>query len=149
MPQRKASAIELTAEERFELESLARRHTRPGRHWRCGRTLCWRLMAGTTASMRNGSGSSAGPLANGESGSHDFRSIGCMTSPSWRTADWRRRDRHTIRRTLESRPLARTRCRLRSMAPAVGHAPSTIHRSWKAYGPLPFKSPIVRTALAS
>jgi hypothetical protein len=46
----------------------------------------------------------------------------------------------TIRRTLESRPPGRTHWSLRSMAEAVGHAPSTIHRIWKAYGLQPHRS---------
>ena len=46
----------------------------------------------------------------------------------------------TIRRTLETRPAGRTHWSLRRMAAAVGHAPSTIHRIWKAYGLQPHRS---------
>jgi len=40
----------------------------------------------------------------------------------------------TIQRTLETMPVGATHWSLRSMAKAVGHAPSTIHRIWKAFG---------------
>ena len=40
----------------------------------------------------------------------------------------------TIRRTLEMRPAGATHWSLRSMARAVGYAPSTIHRIWRAFG---------------
>ena len=40
----------------------------------------------------------------------------------------------TIRLTLETTPRGATHWSLRSMAAAVGHAPSTIHRIWQAFG---------------
>jgi transposase len=46
----------------------------------------------------------------------------------------------TVRRTLETRPPGATHWSLRSMAEAVGHAPSTIHRIWKAFGLQPHRS---------
>ena len=46
----------------------------------------------------------------------------------------------TIRRTLETRPAGATHWSLRSMARAVGHAPSTIHRIWKAFGLQPHRA---------
>ena len=45
----------------------------------------------------------------------------------------------TIRRTLETTADA-THWSLRSMARAVGHAPSTIHRIWRAFGVQPHRS---------
>ena len=45
-----------------------------------------------------------------------------------------------VRRTLETRPPGATHWSLRSMAEAVGHAPSTIHRIWKAFGLQPHRS---------
>lgn len=46
----------------------------------------------------------------------------------------------TIRRTLETRPPGATHWRLRCMAAAVGHAPSTIDRIEKAFGRQPHRA---------
>ncbi len=46
----------------------------------------------------------------------------------------------TIRRTLETTPPAATHWSLRSMAKAVGYAPSTIHRIWRAFGLQPHRT---------
>jgi transposase len=45
----------------------------------------------------------------------------------------------TIRLTLETTPPGATHWSLRAMAEAVGHAPSTIHRIWKAFGLQPHR----------
>lgn len=45
-----------------------------------------------------------------------------------------------VRRTLEETPPDATHWSLRSMARAVGHAPSTIHRVWQAFGLQPHRS---------
>lgn len=45
----------------------------------------------------------------------------------------------TIRLTLETTPRHATHWSLRAMAAAVGHAPSTIHRIWKAFGLQPHR----------
>lgn len=45
-----------------------------------------------------------------------------------------------IRRTLEETPPDGTHWSLRSMASAVGHAPSTVHRIWQAFGLQPHRS---------
>lgn len=45
----------------------------------------------------------------------------------------------TIRLTLETMPRGATHWSLRSMAAAVGHAPSTIHRIWQAFGLQPHR----------
>ena len=44
-----------------------------------------------------------------------------------------------VRRTLEETPPDGTHWSLRSMASAVGHAPSTIHRIWQAFGLQPHR----------
>lgn len=46
----------------------------------------------------------------------------------------------TVRKTLETRPQGATHWSLRTMAKAVGHAPSTIHRIWQAFGLQPHRS---------
>ncbi|RKK01981.1 IS630 family transposase, partial [Pseudoroseomonas wenyumeiae] len=46
----------------------------------------------------------------------------------------------TIRLTLETTPPGATHWSLRSMARAVGYAPSTIHRIWRAFGLQPHRS---------
>jgi transposase len=46
----------------------------------------------------------------------------------------------TVRRTLEETPPDATHWSLRSMARSVGHAPSTIHRIWQAFGLQPHRS---------
>jgi transposase len=46
----------------------------------------------------------------------------------------------TVRLTLETTPPDATHWSLRSMAAAVGHAPSTIHRIWRAFGLQPHRS---------
>src|SRR3546814_6939048 len=46
----------------------------------------------------------------------------------------------TIRLTLETTPRGATHWSLRSIAEAVDHAPSTIHRIWKAFGLQPHRT---------
>jgi transposase len=46
----------------------------------------------------------------------------------------------TIRLTLEATPAGATHWSLRSMAKAVGYAPSTIHRIWRAFGLQPHRT---------
>jgi transposase len=46
----------------------------------------------------------------------------------------------TVRKTLETRPRGATHWSLRTMDKAVGHAPSTIHRIWQAFGLQPHRS---------
>src|SRR5215470_2867689 len=45
----------------------------------------------------------------------------------------------TIRKTLETRPKGATHWSLRSMAKEIGHAPSTVHRIWQAFGLQPHR----------
>jgi len=45
----------------------------------------------------------------------------------------------TIRKTLETLPKGATHWSLRSMAQEIGHAPSTVHRIWRAFGLQPHR----------
>src|SRR6476660_8247706 len=45
----------------------------------------------------------------------------------------------TIRKTLETRPKGATHWSLRTMAKEIGHAPSTVHRIWSAFGLQPHR----------
>ena len=45
----------------------------------------------------------------------------------------------TIRMTLETLPKGATHWSLRSMAKEIGHAPSTVHRIWRAFGLQPHR----------
>src|ERR1700744_487306 len=45
----------------------------------------------------------------------------------------------TIRKTLETRPKGATHWSLRTMAKEIGHAPSTVHRIWQAFGLQPHR----------
>jgi hypothetical protein len=45
----------------------------------------------------------------------------------------------TIRKTLETRPSGGTHWSLRTMAKEIGHAPSTVHRIWRAFGLQPHR----------
>ncbi|MFY9658112.1 MAG: IS630 family transposase [Methylocystis sp.] len=46
----------------------------------------------------------------------------------------------TIRKTLETLPQGATHWSLRTMAKEIGHAPSTVHRIWRAFGLQPHRS---------
>jgi len=45
----------------------------------------------------------------------------------------------TIRKTLETRPKGATHWSLRAMGKEIGHAPSTVHRIWHAFGLQPHR----------
>jgi transposase len=130
-----AVAIELTAAGRGELEALAnRRRTAQGLARRA------RIVLAAAAGMEN--------QVIAQTVGADENTVG-----KWRRRFSRRRIdglydeprsgaprrigdaeiSETIRLTLEATPPDATHWSLRSMAAAVGHAPSTIHRIWKAF----------------
>jgi transposase len=137
-----AVAIELTVAERAELEDLAgRRRTAQG--------LARRARIVLAAADGRENKAIARALAADENTVGKWR---------WRFAE-RRLDglydeprpgaprrigddaiAETIRLTLETTPPDATHWSLRSMAAAVGHAPSTIHRIWRAFGLQPHRS---------
>jgi len=142
MAKGKASTIVLSAEERCELESLTRRR-------KTGQALALRARIVLVAAEGGDNRQIAERL-------NVFRG----TVGKWRERFARHRLEglydeprpgaprqigddeiaETVRRTLETRPPGATHWSLRSMAEAVGHAPSTIHRIWKAFGLQPHRS---------
>lgn len=138
---RSAVFIELTQAERLELEGLAgRRRTAQGLARRArivllasegleNKEICAELSvdANTVSKWRRRYG--------------ERRLDGLMDEP--RPGAPRRigdeEIAETIRLTLETTPRKATHWSLRSMAAAVGHAPSTIHRIWKAFGLQPHR----------
>src|SRR6266568_1792206 len=137
-----AVAIELTAAERAELEGLAsRRRTAQGLARRARIVLAAaaglenQVIARTVGADENTVGKWRRRFAERRiEGLHDEprpgapRQIGDAEIAE------------TIRLTLETTPPDATHWSLRSMAVAVGHAPSTIHRIWKAFCLQPHRS---------
>jgi transposase len=137
-----AVAIELTAAERAELESLAgRRRTAQGLAKRARIVLAAadgsenKVIAATLGADANTVGKWRRRFA-------ERRLDGLYDEP--RPGAPRRigddKIAATIRLTLETTPPDATHWSLRSMAAAVGHAPSTIHRIWKAFCLQPHRS---------
>jgi transposase len=142
MARGKASAIELSAAERSELESLARRRS-------TGQALAMRARIVLAA-------------AEGLTNVRIAKQLGVFKSTAGR---WRERFAEhrvdglydeprpgaprkigdaavaeVIRLTLETLPEGATHWSLRSMAKRTGYAPSTIHEVWKAFGLQPHRS---------
>jgi len=112
-----AVAIDLTQRERRELESLAsRRKTAQGLAQRA------RIV-----------------LLAAEGAENKDISLRVDAAPNT-VGKWRRRFAETIRLTLDTTPRDATHWSLRSMARAVGFAPSTIHRIWKAFNLQPHRT---------
>jgi transposase len=139
---RRAASIELSAEERAELGRLVRRR-------RTTQGLAQRAQIVLLA-------------AEGHESKAIAHSLGIMPNT---VGKWRRRFAEhrldglydeprpgrpreigddeiaeTIHLTLETMPANATHWSLRSMAEAVGHAPSTIHRIWQAFGLQPHRT---------
>lgn len=137
-----AVAIELTAAERAELEGLAsRRRTAQGLARRARIVLAAaaglenQLIARTLGADENTVGKWRRRFAE--------RRIDGLRDEPRPGAPRRIGDdeiAETVRLTLETTPPGATHWALRSMAAAVGHAPSTIHRIWKAFCLQPHRS---------
>jgi transposase len=130
-----AVAIELTAAERAELESRAsRRRTAQGLARRSRIVLAAaegmenQVIARTLGADENTVGKWRRRFAERRiDGLHDEPRPGAPRQIGDEEIA------ETIRLTLETTPPDATHWSLRSMAAAVGHAPSTIHRIWKAF----------------
>src|SRR6266849_4730911 len=137
-----AIAIELTAAERGELEGLAsRRRTAQGLARRARIVLAAaaglenQVIAGTVGADENTVGKWRRRFAERRiEGLHDEPRPGAPRQIGDEEIA------ETIRLTLETTPPDATHWSLRSMAAAVGHAPSTIHRIWKAFCLQPHRS---------
>jgi transposase len=139
---RSAVAIELTAGERGELESLAgRRRTAQGLArraqivLRAARGLENKAIAAELGADQNTVGKWRRRFAERRlDGLHDEPRPGAPRSIGDDAIA------EVIQRTLETRPAGATHWSLRSMAKAVGYAPSTIHRIWQAFSLQPHRS---------
>jgi transposase len=137
-----AVSIALSEAERRELQSLARAH-------KTGQAMARRarIVLAATAGLENKAiGAEVGADANTVSkwrrrfAAH--RLDGLLDEPRPGTPRTISDDAvaDTIRLTLETTPPGPTHWSLRSMARAVGYAPSTIHRIWRAFGLQPHRS---------
>jgi len=137
-----AVAIELTIPERRELESLARAH-------RTGQAMARRarIVLAASAGLENKAicaevGADANTVSKWRRRFATQRLDGLLDEPRPGTPRKIGDDEiaETIRLTLETAPPGATHWSLRSMARAVGYAPSTIHRIWRAFGLQPHRS---------
>jgi transposase len=137
-----AVAIELSGAERFALEALARR-----RKTAQGLARRARIVLAAASGLENKAivetlGIDANTVGRWRRRFAEHRLDGLYDEP--RPGAPRRigdeEIAELIRRTLEETPPGATHWSLRSMASAVGHAPSTIHRLWQAFGLQPHRS---------
>jgi transposase len=139
---RTAAAIDLTQSERRELESLAsRRKTARGLAQRA-RIVLHAAEGGENKDISLRVGAAPNTVGKWRRRFAEHRVAGLYDEPR-PGAPRQIGDEaiaETIRRTLETTPADATHWSLRSMARAVGHAPSTIHRIWRAFGLQPHRS---------
>ncbi len=137
-----AAAIDLTQSERRELESLAsRRKTAQGLAQRA-RIVLHAAEGGENKaiSLRVGAAPNTVGKWRRRFGEHRVAGLYDEPRPGAPRQIGDEAIAETIRRTLETTPADATHWSLRSMARAVGHAPSTIHRIWRAFGLQPHRS---------
>ena len=137
-----AAAIDLTQSERRELESLAsRRKTAQGLAQRA-RIVLHAAEGGENKAISLRVGAAPNTVGKWRRRFAEHRVAGLYDEP--RPGAPRQIGDEAIaemiRRTLETTPADATHWSLRSMARAVGHAPSTIHRIWRAFGLQPHRS---------
>jgi transposase len=130
-----AVPIALSVAERWELESLARAH-------KTGQAMARRarIVLGAAAGLENKAicaevGADANTVSKWRRRFAAGRLDGLLDEPRPGTPRKIGDDAiaETIRLTLETTPPGATHWSLRAMARAVGHAPSTIHRMWRAW----------------
>ena len=137
-----AVAIELSAAERRELESLARR-----RKTAQGLARRARIVLAAADGLENKAivetvGADANTVGKWRRRFAERGLDGLYDEPRQGAPRQIEDDEiaEVVRRTLEETPPDGTHWSLRSMATAVGHAPSTIHRIWQAFGLQPHRS---------
>lgn len=137
-----AVRIELTPEERRELEGLVRRH-------KTGQALVRRarIVLAAAEGLENKeivarTGSDADTVGKWRRRFAERRLDGLHDEPRPGAPRQIGDDEiaAVVQRTLEETPPGATHWSLRSMARAVGHAPATIHRIWQAFGLQPHRS---------
>ena len=137
-----AVPIALSVVERRELESLARAH-------KTGQAMARRarIVLGAAAGLENKAicvevGADANTVSKWRRRFAAQRLDGLLDEPRPGTPRKIGDDAiaETIRLTLETVPAGATHWSLRAMARAVGYAPSTIHRIWRAFGLQPHRS---------
>lgn len=137
-----AVTIELTEAERRELESLARAQ-------KTGQAMARRarIVLAAAAGLENKAicvdvGADANTVGKWRRRFATDRQDGLIDEPRPGTPRKIGDDEiaDTIRLTLEAKPPGATHWSLRSMAKAVGYAPSTIHRIWRAFGLQPHRT---------
>ena len=137
-----AVVIDLDATERRELQSLARAQ-------KTGQAMARRarIMLAAAAGMENKAicfevGADANTVGKWRRRFAADRLDGLLDEPRPGTPRKIGDDEiaDTIRRTLETTPDGATHWSLRSMSKAVGYAPSTIHRIWRAFGLQPHRT---------
>ena len=137
-----AAAIDLTQSERRELESLtSRRKTAQGLAQRA-RIVLHAAEGGENKaiSLRVGAAPNTVGKWRRRFGEHRVAGLYDEPRPGAPRQIGDEAIAGTIRQTLETTPADATHWSLRSMARAVGHAPSTIHRIWRAFGLQPHRS---------
>jgi transposase len=139
---RAAVSIELSVEERRELEGLTRRRrTAQGLAQRAQIVLlAAEGLENKTIAQRVGAVQNTVGKWRRRFGEHRLDGLYDEPRPGRPREIGDDEIAETIRLTLETVPRHATHWSLRSMAEAVGHSPSTIHRIWQAFGLQPHRT---------
>jgi|TARA_B100001971_G_scaffold40945_1_gene35968 transposase len=137
-----AVAIELSAAERRELEELTRRRSTPQGRARRARIVLLSSEGLENKEIARQLGATEDTVGKWRRRFAERRVDGLHDEPRPGTPRQIGDDEiaEVIRLTLEQTPADATHWSLRSMASAVGHAPSTVHRIWQAFGLQPHRS---------
>jgi transposase len=137
-----AVAIELSAAERRELEELTRRRSTPQGRARRARIVLLASEGRENKEIARQLGATEDTVGKWRRRFAERRVDGLHDEPRPGTPRQIGDDEvaEVVRLTLEETPPDATHWSLRSMASAVGHAPSTIFRIWQAFGLQPHRS---------